>query len=362
VIGGKLPPEARLARVRERMDAEGVDVLIAGPSSDFRYLTGLEPPIPTRLTLFVLPVEGEPALVMPAFEAPAEPPCALHVWSDGDDPVAAVADVIGRPRRMAVSDRTWARYVIPIQAATGAELTVGSTLLDPVRAVKEPEEQAALRRAGSAVDRVLRSLHDLEWMGRSELDVARDLHELMLSCGHDEVHDVIVAAGPNGARPHHVPGPDEIRRGDAVVLDIGGSVDGYVSDVTRMVLVGEPPRGFEAVQEAVEEAHQAGRRAAAAGARAGDVDAAARTVLADAGLGEAFTHRLGHGVGLDTHESPYLAPGSAVVLEPGMAFTVEPGAYLGGRFGVRIEDAYVLQETGASALTHTAHAPIVVTR
>jgi Xaa-Pro aminopeptidase len=352
----------RLERVRERMGEAGVDVLIAGPSSDFRYLTGLEPPLATRLSLFVLPLEGEPALVMPAFEAPAAPPCTLHAWSDGDDPIAVAADVIGRPRRMAVGDRTWARYVIPLQAATGAELSVGSALLDPVRAVKEPEEQAALQRAGAAVDRVLRSLHDLEWMDRSELELARDLHELMLSCGHDEVHDVIVAAGPNGARPHHVPGPDEIRRGDAVVLDIGGSVDGYVSDVTRMVVVGDAPRGFEAVHEAVEAAHQAGRRAAAAGAAAGDVDAAARTVLTDAGLGDAFTHRLGHGVGLDTHEAPYLAPGSPVLLEPGMAFTVEPGAYLGGRFGVRIEDAYVLQDRGPSALTHTAHAPIVVTR
>jgi Xaa-Pro aminopeptidase len=263
---------------------------------------------------------------------------------------------------MAVTDRTWARYVIPLQAATGAELVVGSALLDPVRAVKEPEEQAALRRAGAAVDRVLRSLHDLEWIGRSELDVARDLHELMLTCGHDEVHDVIVAAGANGARPHHVPGPDEIHRGDAIVLDIGGSVDGYISDVTRMVVVGDAPHGFEAVHDAVEAAHQAGRRAAVGGALAGEVDATARAVLQEAGLGEAFTHRLGHGVGLDTHEAPYLAPGSDAVLAEGMAFTIEPGAYLGGRFGVRIEDAYVLGEAAPTALTHTSHAPIVVTR
>jgi Xaa-Pro aminopeptidase len=352
----------RIERIRAGMRAAGIDSLIAGPGSDFRYLTGLEPPIPTRLTLFVLPLEGDPVLVMPAFEAPGEAPCQVLTWSDGDDPVALATGVIGRPGRMAVSDRTWARYLIPLQQATAADLVVGSALLDPVRAVKEPEEQAALRRAGAAVDRVLRGLHDLTWIGRTELEVARDLHEMMLASGHEAVHDVIVAAGPNGARPHHMPGGDEIRRGDAVVLDIGGEVDGYVSDVTRMVLVGGGPPGYEAVHDAVGAAHNAGRAAATAGATAGQVDAAARAILAEAGLGDQFTHRLGHGVGLDTHEAPYLAPGATALLEPGMAFTIEPGAYLGGRFGVRIEDAYILGAGGAEPVTHTAHAPIVVTR
>ncbi len=344
------------------MRAAEVDVLIAGPSSDYRYLTGLLPPIPTRLALFVLPVSGDPALLLPAFEAPATAPCELVTWVDGDDPLIAAARLIGRPRRLAVSERTWARYIIPLQHATGAELHAADGIIGPVRALKDPDERAALRRAGAAVDRVLRGLYDLQWIGRTEAELARDLHDLMLVSGHELVHDVIVGAGANGARPHHVPGHDEIRRGDAIVVDVGGAVDGYVSDVTRMVLAGEPPAGYEAIHEAVDAAHAAGRAAARPGATTGEVDAAARATLVDAGLGEAFTHRLGHGVGLDTHEAPYLAPGSDTVLEPGMAFTIEPGAYLGGRLGVRIEDAYILEDGGASPVTHAAHAPILVAR
>jgi Xaa-Pro aminopeptidase len=174
------------------------------------------------------------------------------------------------------------------------------------------------------------------------------------------VHDVIVGSAGNGAIPHHALGDRMIATGDAVVNDIGGELAGYVSDVTRMVVVGEPPAGYDKVHAAVDAAHHAGRAAAVPGATTGAVDAAAREVLEAAGYGAFFTHRLGHGIGLDTHEAPYLMPGGQTVLETGMTFTIEPGAYLAGRFGIRIEDTVILGTEGVEPVTVTPHAALVV--
>ena len=353
---------ARVARLRERMAAAEFDVVIVGPSADYRWLTDLHPPIPTRLTLAIVPLHGDPVIVTPGFEAPTAAGCEVVPWDDGTDATALAADVLrrGGPRRVAVSDRTWARYALPLQAATGAEFVAAGPLFEGLRSVKDPTEQEALRRAGAAVDAVLGELGSLSWAGRSERDVGHDLERLLLQCGHDAIHDVIVGSAANGAIPHHAVGDRIIERGDAIVIDIGGERAGYTSDVTRMLVVGEPPAGYAEVHAAVDAAHHAGRGAAVVGATTGDVDTAARRVLADAGFGELFTHRLGHGIGLDTHEAPYLMPGGSTVLEPGMAFTIEPGAYLRDRFGVRIEDTVILRTDGVEPVTAAPHAPLVV--
>jgi Xaa-Pro aminopeptidase len=353
---------ARVARLRERMAAAGVDAVIAGPSADYRWLTGLHPPIPTRLTLAIVPLEGDPVIITPGFEAPPDAGCEVVAWSDGTDADALAADLLRRtsPARVAVSDRTWARYVLPLQAALGAWFEGASALIEPLRSVKDPAEQDALRRAGAAVDRVIGALGELRFEGSTERDIGRELERLLITCGHDTVHDVIVGSAGNGAIPHHAVGDRVIEPGDAIVIDIGGEVDGYVSDVTRMVLVGEPPEGYDEVHAAVDAAHHAGRAAAVPGATTGAVDAAARAVLESAGYGPYFTHRLGHGIGLDTHEAPYLMPGGTTVLEPGMTFTIEPGAYLAGRFGVRIEDTVILGTDRVDPVTVTPHAALVV--
>jgi Xaa-Pro aminopeptidase len=353
----------RLDRVRDRLETLGIDLLVAGPSADYRWLTGLEPPIPTRLTMALVPRHGEPVVVTPLFEAPGDAAIEVRTWVDGDDPTALVLEQIARfaPTAIAVSDRTWSRYILPLQhALPDVRFTTAAPVIEPLRSRKDEAEIEALRRAGAAVDRALAALADLRWAGRTEREVAREIADLMIACGHEHVHDVIVGSGPQGALPHALPGDRVIRGGDAVVVDIGGEVAGYASDVTRMVVVGEPGAAYLRVHAAVEAAHHAGRAAAVVGAATGAVDAAARAVLVDAGLGEAFTHRLGHGIGLDTHEAPYLAPGAATLLEPAMAFSIEPGAYLEGRFGVRLEDIYVLGAGGAESVTHLSHAPIVV--
>jgi Xaa-Pro aminopeptidase len=226
--------------------------------------------------------------------------------------------------------------------------------------VKDPAEQDALRAAGAAVDGVLRELSGLVWTGRTEREVGRDLERLLIDCGHDAIHEVIVGSAANGAIPHHMVSDRVIEPGDAIVIDVGGEVVGYTSDVTRMVVVGEPPDPYDDVHAAVDAAHHAGRAAAVVGATTGEVDAAARRVLVDAGYGALFTHRLGHGIGLDTHEAPYLMPGGTTVLEPGMTFTIEPGAYLGGKFGVRIEDTVILGTDGVEPVTSAPHAPLPV--
>jgi Xaa-Pro aminopeptidase len=352
----------RVDRLRDRMAAAGVDAVIVGPSADYRWLTGLHPPIPTRLTLAVVPLEGDPVIVTPGFEVPADAACEVVGWSDGADPDALAAQILARtsPACVAVSDRTWARYVLPLQAASGARFVGAASLIEPLRSVKDPAEQDALRRAGAAVDRVLAALGDLRFAGSTERAIGHELERLLISCGHDAIHDVIVGSAGNGAIPHHAVGDRVIAAGDAIVIDIGGELDGYVSDVTRMVVVGEPPAGYDDVHAAVDAAHQAGRTAAVPGATTGSVDAAARAVLEAAGYGAQFTHRLGHGIGLDTHEAPYLMPGGQTVLEPGMTFTIEPGAYLTGRFGIRIEDAVILGTGGVEPVTGTPHAPLVV--
>jgi Xaa-Pro aminopeptidase len=233
-------------------------------------------------------------------------------------------------------------------------------LFEALRSVKDPAEQEALRRAGAAVDAVLGELVSLRWAGRSERQVGHDLERLLVECGHDHIHEVIVGSAANGAIPHHVVSDRVIDHGDPIVIDIGGLRDGYTSDVTRMVVVGEPPSGYDDVHAAVDAAHHAGRAAAVVGATTGAVDAAARAVLTEAGYGDLFTHRLGHGIGLDTHEAPYLMPGGTTVLESGMAFTIEPGAYLQGRFGIRIEDTVILGTDGVAPVTAAPHAPLVV--
>ncbi len=353
----------RLARVQRALAALGIDALIAGPSADYRWLTGLEPPLPTRLTLAVVPAVGETVIVTPLFEAPTATPLAVATWQDGEDPTLLVAEALvrSRPMTVAVSDRTWARYLVALQdLLPEVRFVSAAEVLEPLRACKEPAELASLRRAGAAVDATLARLADLRWEGRSERDVAREISELMLACGHDAIHDVIVGSGSQGALPHASPSDRVIVAGDAIVVDIGGEVDGYASDVTRMVVVGEPGDRYRLVHDAVARAHAAGRAAAQVGAATGDVDAAARAVLVAAGLGDAFTHRLGHGIGLDTHESPYLAPGATTALQEGMAFSIEPGAYLAGRFGVRIEDIYLMSADGPEPVTRAPHAAIVV--
>ena len=354
----------RLARARGQLTDRGVDALLIGPSADFRYLTGYHPPLLERLTMLVVPAQGDARLVVPALEAPlahehlGDLDLEVVPWQETDDPIALVRATLEAsgsaglhpPARLAVGDQLWSTFLLRLQAALpSAELTVASTVTAPLRMVKDAAEVAALAHVAAAADRVVDDLAEMRWAGRSERDVAREL-DTRIRDVHDETLFVIVGAGPNSASPHHEPGDRVIQPGDAVVVDIGGSLDGYCSDTTRTLVVGEPPAGFLELHQVLQAAQEAGCAAVRAGVPAQAVDAACRQAIAAAGYGEHFIHRTGHGIGLEVHEDPYLVAGNSEPLVPGMAFSVEPGIYLAGRYGARIEDIVVCPEpdgTGA---------------
>lgn len=368
------PTGARRARARALAAERGIDALLVGPSADFRYLTGYPPPGLERLTLLVLPTDGPARLVVPLLEAPlarehlGEPDgdadLELVAWQETDDPVERVREALeaagAGDGRLAVGDRLWSAFLLRLQAALPkAGWLPASTVTRTLRMVKDPAEIQALAAVAAAVDGVVDRLGELRWAGRTEHDVAAEL-DAAIRAGHDETCFVIVGSGPNSASPHHLAGTRTISPGDPVVVDIGGRLDGYCSDTTRTLVVGEPPDGFGRLYDVLHEAQLAGCEAVRPGVAASAVDAACRRVIEAAGYGERFIHRTGHGIGLDEHEDPYIAAGNDQPLEQGMVFSVEPGIYLPGRFGARIEDVVVCTGQGARRLNTTTRALRVV--
>jgi Xaa-Pro aminopeptidase len=351
----------RLDRARKATGAAGLDVLLVTPGPDLRYLTGYAAVGLERLTCLVLPADGDPALVVPRLErsaALASPVGGLDLevldWAETDDPFALAARLLpAGVTRVAVDDQMHAAKVFAFQRALpAAEQSLAGAVIAPLRMRKAPDEVAALRRAGEAIDRVHARVG--EWLrpGRTEREVGHDIARAILAEGHAGGEWVVVGSGPNGASPHHEVSDRVIELGDPVVVDIGGTTaEGYCSDSTRTYLVGgEPDPEFTACYEIVAAAQEAAVRAVRPGVTAEAVDRAARDVITEAGYGAAFLHRTGHGIGLETHEDPYVVAGNKLALEPGMAFSVEPGIYLAGRHGVRIEDIVVVTPGGADRL------------
>ncbi|WP_103352818.1 Xaa-Pro peptidase family protein [Amycolatopsis sp. CA-128772] len=361
---------ARLDRARAAAAAAGTDALLIAPGSDLRYLLGQAGGSFERLTTLVVPAEGTPALVVPKLEAPgyADVPTdelgvELLTWVDGDDPYKLVADRLGKPGRVAVSDFTPALHVLALRAALGeAEQTLAGPVVRELRMRKDAAEIASLRDAGAAIDRVHARVH--EWLrpGRTEAEVGADIAAAIVEEGHVQADFVIVGSGPNGASPHHDVSDRVIEQGDVVVVDIGGPLPaGYNSDSTRTYAVGTPRDADVAETYAVLQRAQAAAVAAVKpGVTAEAVDAAARDVIAEAGFGEYFIHRTGHGIGLDVHEEPYIIAGNALPLEPGMAFSVEPGIYQPGRWGARIEDIVIVTADGVESVNNQPHELVVL--
>lgn len=345
------PDPSRLARARARMAEIGVDALLLSVGPDLPYLTGYEAMPLERLTMLVVRPVGEPVLVVPRLEAPrVEPEPELFVveaWDETDDPVTRVATIAGDACRVAIGDQTWARFVLALQRALpDAEFVPARDVMAPLRVVKDAAEVEALRGAARAVDAIAVAMRDRPFAGRREIDVHRELVERMLEAGHERANFAIVAAGENAASPHHEPSDRTIRDGDVVLCDFGGTMRGYCSDITRMFVVGEPTAEVRDAYGVLVEAQEAGVRAATVGTPCAEVDAAARRVIADAGLGEHFVHRTGHGIGTEAHEDPYIVAGNAAPLAPGHAFSIEPGIYVSGRFGLRLEDIVVATTEG----------------
>ena len=366
----------RIARVRERMGELGVGALLLSHGADLPWLTGYQAMPLERLTVLVLPLEGEPVLVVPGLEAPrvatAPDVFAIRSWSDTEDPVALVGKVLGhlgRAPRLAISDRAWATTVLALQRrGPEAHWIEASTVTSPLRAVKDASEVDALRLAGAAADRVAALLQagGIGLVGHAESEVSAQLAAHLIDEGHDQVNFAIVGSGPNAASPHHEPGARIIGPGETVVCDFGGTLSrdgdvGYCSDITRTVVTGAPDRDVTECYQVLLAAQRAAVDAARAGVRAEQVDRVARDIIDDAGFGALFMHRTGHGIGIEEHEDPYLVAGNTVVLEPGHAFSVEPGIYWPERFGMRLEDIVVIGEDGAPVpLNHADHDLVVV--
>jgi Xaa-Pro aminopeptidase len=362
----------RTARVRSRMAEVGVDVALLSVGPDLPYLTGYTAMPLERLTMLVLPRDGDATLVVPGLEAPrvAERPdvFALRPWGETEDPVAIVAGLVGAAGRVAIGDRTWARFVLDLQAALpGAVFERASGVVGPLRAVKDAAEVAALRRAAEAVDRIAADLQagKIPLVGRSEADVSADLSRRIVDEGHQHVNFAIVAAGPNAASPHHEAGERVIGPGEVVLCDFGGTMlnaegVGYCSDITRCVHVGEPPAEVAEAYAVLHDAQRAAVAAAVVGTPCELVDATARDAIAAAGYGDRFIHRTGHGIGVEEHEDPYIVAGNDTPLAPGHAFSVEPGIYVPGRFGLRLEDIVVAAVDGPDELNRADHDLAVV--
>jgi Xaa-Pro aminopeptidase len=297
----------------------------------------------------VVPRLEEPAAVASPLGALG---LAVRTWDETDDPYAMVADLAPGARAVAVDDRMWAAKVLALRAAMpGAEQRPGGTVLRELRMRKAPAEVEALRAAGAAIDAVHADVHLWLKAGRTEAEIGRDIADAILAAGHVTVDFVIVASGPNGASPHHEVSDRVVQAGEPVVVDIGGAMpSGYCSDSTRTYAVGEPPAGFVDQYRVLQAAQEAACAWARPGVTCASVDRAARAVIEAAGYGDLFIHRTGHGIGLETHEDPYIVEGNELPLEPGMAFSVEPGIYVAGTHGSRIEDIVVCTETGAERL------------
>ncbi|WP_040790973.1 M24 family metallopeptidase [Nocardia paucivorans] len=354
----------RLERAVQAMRKAHLDALLITPGPDLRYLIGSRAQSFERLTCLVITADNAtPSVVVPKLELPglaesAVSELGLQVldWVDGTDPYQLVRSTLHVGSRVAVAEEMPARHLLPL-AESFSGLPVSATpVLRELRMIKDEAEIEALRRAGAAIDRVHARMGEWLRVGRTEAEVGRDIAEAILAEGHSEAAFVIVGSGPNGASPHHELSDRRIEQGDVVVVDIGGPVEpGYYSDSTRTYVLGEPDTRITARYDELERAQAAAVAAVRPGIRAGEVDATARDLLTDAGLGSAFVHRTGHGIGLSVHEEPYIMAGNDLELRPGMAFSVEPGIYFTGEWGARIEDIVVVTENGHEALNLRPH-------
>ncbi|OBB64484.1 Xaa-Pro peptidase family protein [Mycobacterium sp. 852014-50255_SCH5639931] len=359
----------RLAVAAAATADAGLSGLVITPGYDLRYLVGSRAQTLERFTALVLPASGDPMVIVPRLElaslkgsAIAELGLAVRDWVDGDDPYQLVGAAFGGgPAATAVTDSMPALHLLPVAGVLGVLPVLATDVMRTLRMVKEEGEIDALRKAGAAIDRVHARVPEFLIPGRTEANVAADIAEAIVAEGHSEVSFIIVGSGPHSADPHHGYSDRELQVGDIVVVDIGGAYEpGYHSDSTRTYSIGEPNSEVAQRYSVLQRAQRAAVEAVRPGVMAEAVDAAARDVLADAGLAEHFVHRTGHGIGLSVHEEPYIVAGNDLPLAAGMAFSIEPGIYFPGLWGARIEDIVVVTEDGGLAVNNRPHELIVV--
>jgi Xaa-Pro aminopeptidase len=353
----------RMGRGATQAAEAGLTGLLVAPGPDLLYFAGYMPvAITERITLLVIPADGKPAMIAPILErpdaeaSPGAPAVTIHDWTDGSDPYEATAALLDPGGHYAISDSAWAMHLLGLQAELpGSRYSSMTEALPLLRAVKGHKELDRLAAAGAAADASFEEIRKVRFAGRPESEIAADLAALLRKHGHSQVDFTVIGSGPNGANPHHEMSERVIQEGDMVVLDFGGLKDGYGSDTTRTVHVGEPTDDEREVFEIVRRAQQTAFEAVRPGIACQEIDRAARKVISDAGYGEYFIHRVGHGIGLTTHEPPYMVEGEEHLMQPGMCFSIEPGIYLPDKLGVRIEDIVTVTEDGGRRLNNTPH-------
>lgn len=382
----------RLASAQSELPAEDAAALLVGVGPDLRWLTGYAAKELERLTMLVVPARGRATLIVPRLERAASEASEavqsalvdVETWEETEDPFELVAARLdasdsrpeiqlgalggawGRLGGLLVSDRLWATFLLRLQSAVpDAAFGLASAILGPLRAVKDEDEIALLREAAHAADRVVEAISRGRLVGRTESDVAREVRDRLVDEGHESAAFWIIASGPNASSPHHEPTERVIEAGEPIVIDIGGSISGYCSDITRTVWVTgaddiRPSDEFTKLYGVLQRAQAASTAAVKPGVESQDVDRAGRQIIADAGMGELFIHRTGHGIGLEGHEDPYIVEGNAEPLEVGNAFSIEPGIYVEGRHGARIEDIVVCTDRGADQLNRVTRDLLVV--
>lgn len=358
---------SRLTSVRQEMKRLSIDAALLSVGHDLPYLTGYHAMPLERLTMLVVTHESVATLIVPRLEAPRvtlfDDVFKVVPWGETENPVEIVAKHLQGAKRIAVGDQMWARFLVELMGfVSGATFVRAVDVVGPLRMAKDAAEIAALRKAGAAADRVATQLQagEIALVGRTEAQVSADISARLIAEGHDIVNFAIVAAGENAASPHHHAGPRVIKKDEIVLCDFGGTMDGYCSDITRCVFVGTPSRKITSAYSVLHAAQAAGVKAGIVGATCESVDAAARKIIEDAGFGEFFIHRTGHGIGMEAHEEPYMVSGNQLPIVAGHAFSVEPGIYLPGKWGMRLEDIVVASDNGPISMNNVDHSLVVI--
>lgn len=348
----------RLIALRKRMQETGTDLVVLGPGAHMQWLLGFHPHPDERPCLLLIGSEKE-AFLMPALNAGGSreyTDITFHTWADEDGPQAALAgalDAVGAAaaKTVALDETMRADFaLLVLDALPGAKHSFSEQTVSALRMRKDDIEYQRLKENALINDRAMEAAFAALRPGVSEEDIAGIVRSHYGTEGAKPAFSII-GSGPNGAFPHHATGSRKLSTGDAVVIDIGGTRDGFFSDMTRMAVIGHPPDGYEEVHSIVNAAVEAALAAARPGVVAKTVDAAARNVIAAAGYADHFVHRTGHGLGIELHEPPYITSASETVLDTGMVFSIEPGIYLEGRFGIRLEEIVILRDDGPETLS-----------
>lgn len=354
--------QQRIGRAQEEMAKRNIDYVFVTPSSDLTYMLGYPAHASERLTLLGVPREGRPFVVAPELEAvrlsDRQDLVDIHPWPETESPIALVGRLVevGEGSTVAVNDQTWAGFLLKLQAELDeSRFESGNAILRELRMVKDQDEIANIREASRRTDLAWEKFAaETTFTGKTERQLAETLQGYLSAEGLSIPTFLIAGSGPNSASPHYMTGNRMVQQGEPVLFDFGARWNHYTSDITRMVHVGEPSDEYRKVYDIVLQANTAVREQVRPGMACEEVDKIARDVITEAGYGEQFIHRVGHGLGLDGHEEPYMVGGNTMPLRAGMVFSDEPGIYLADNFGVRIEDILVVTEEGNESFNSTS--------